>query len=377
MKTVVIAIGLSFGLTLIPAHAEVTVGVTLSATGPGASLGIPEKNTLALVQTTVGGEKIKFVVLDDGSDATNASKNVQKLISESRADVIIGSTTVPTALAAAAAASEARTPIDTMSPINVPQEQYSWVFTTPQKVSVMARAVVDHMKAGGVKTLGFIGFNDPYGEDWAKNMTQMAEAAGIKVVASERYNRPDTSVVGQALKLLGAKPDAIFIGASGTPSALPQTTLVEKGYKGRIYQSHGSANMDYVRVGGKSVEGTVLPVGPVLVAEQLPDQHPSKKPALEYIKLYEAAYGAKSRNTFGAHAYDAYLLVRQAIPEALKKAKPGTPEFRMALRDALENIRELPASHGVFNMSAQNHNGFDERAVVLVKIEGGDWKLIK
>ncbi len=377
MKAVAIAIGLSLGLAQTPAHADVTIGVTLSATGPGASLGIPEKNTFALVPLTAGGEKLNFVVLDDGSDATNASKNVQKLLAESRADVIIGSTTVPTALAAAAAASAARTPIVTMSPINVVQDQYPWVFTTPQKVSVMARAVIDHMKASGVKTLGFIGFNDPYGEDWWKNLSQMAEAAGIKVVASERYNRPDTSVVGQALKLLSAKPDAIFIGASGTPSALPQMTLVEQGYKGRIYQSHGSANMDFVRVGGKSVEGTVLPVGPVLVAEQLADQHLSKKPALEYLKLYETVHGAKSRNSFGAYAYDAYLLVRQAIPEALKKAKPGTPEFRLALRDALENIKELPASHGVFNMSAANHNGFDQRAVALVRIEGGDWKLIK
>jgi branched-chain amino acid transport system substrate-binding protein len=240
----------------------------------------------------------------------------------------------------------------------------------------MAAAVVRHMKTTGVKTLGYIGFNDPYGEDWWNNLSKAAEAAGIKVVASERYNRTDTSATGQVLKLLAANPDAVFVGASGTPSVLPQAALVERGYKGRVYQSHGSASREFLRVGGKNVEGTVLPVGPVLVAEQLPDSHPSKAPALDYLKRYEAAHGAGSRNTFGAHAWDALLLVYKALPEALKKAKPGTPEFRQALRDALERLKEVAATHGVFDLS-RDHNGLDDRAAALVRVEGGDWKLIR
>jgi branched-chain amino acid transport system substrate-binding protein len=241
----------------------------------------------------------------------------------------------------------------------------------------MAVAMVQHMASTNVKTLGFIGYADPYGELWLKAIQDAAAAKGITVSAVERYQRNDTSVTGQALKLIAAKPDAILVAGSGTPAVLPQSTLIERGYKGKFYQTHGIANRDFLRVGGKNVEGTLFPVGPMLLVEQLPDSNPSKKPAQEYIKAYEAAHGANSRSTFGGHGWDAYLLLNRAVPEAMKKAKPGTPEFRLALRDALENVKELPAVHGVFNMSAKDHNGFDGRAAIMATVENGDWKLLK
>jgi branched-chain amino acid transport system substrate-binding protein len=231
------------------------------------------------------------------------------------------------------------------------------------------------MSDNGVKTLAYIGFNDAYGEGWAGEIAKFTDLRKIKLVASERFNRTDTSVTGQILKILATNPDAVLIGASGTPAALPQATLVERGYKGRIYQTHGVANADFLRVGGKNVDGTLLPAGPILVAEQLPDSNASKKVALEYKKLYEGKHGAGSLSTFGGHAWDTYLILAAAVPEALKKAKPGTPEFRVALRDAIENVRDLRATHGVFNMSAQDHNGLDQRARVMVRIDKGQWKL--
>jgi branched-chain amino acid transport system substrate-binding protein len=369
---VVIALGL-MGV----ARADITVGVTVSATGPAASLGQPEKNTFALLPATIAGEKVKFVVLDDGTDPSRATSNTQKLILDSRADVLIGSSTVPTSLAAAAKAAEGKVALITMAPIVAPADVASWVFVTPQSTALMAAEVIKQMKAARVKTVGFIGYADPYGEDWLKNLTQLAQTEQIKVVATERFNRADTSVMGQALKLIAAKPDAVFIAASGTPSVLPESTLIERGYRGRIYQSHGSANRDFLRVGAKNVEGTVLPVGPILVAEQLPDDHPSKKVALAYVKLYEDAHGKDSRSTFGGHAYDAFLLVQRAAEVALKKARPGTAEFRKAMRDALEQTKDLVATHGVFTMSPSNHNGLDQRSVVTVKVEDGRWKLVK
>jgi len=376
LKRVLAAAGLVLaGVGL--AQAQITVGVTVSATGPAASLGIPERNTVALMPTSIAGQTVKYIVLDDATDPTAAARNVAKLTSEEKVDVIIGSSTVPTTLAAARTAREAKTPIITMAPIRIAADDLPWAFTTPQQVVLMATAVVQHMRANGVKTMGYIGFNDPYGEDWYNTLKGLADAAGIKLVANERFNRADTSVVGQALKIVSAQPDAVFIGASGTPSVLPQTTLVERGYKGRVYQSHGSANRDVIRVGGKAMERTVLPVGPVLVAEQLPDDNASKKPALAYLKLYEGAHGPQSRSGFGAHAWDAFLLIQQAVPEALKKAKPGTPEFREAMREALERTRDLPATHGVFNMTAQDHFGLDQRGRVLVEIVNGEWKLVK
>jgi len=359
------------------ALADITVGVTLSATGPAASLGIPEKNTVPLMPTTIGGEKVKYVVLDDATDPTAASKNARKLTSEDRADVIIGSSTTPTATAVLEVAAETKTPMLSLAPFAPAADKAAWVFQPPQDFSIMAGAVVGHMLANGVKTVAFIGYSDGYGELWLRVMNGVTAAKGLKMVATERFNRTDTSVTGQVLKILSANPDAVLVVGSGTPAVLPQATLVERGYKGRIYQTHGIANNDFLRVGGKNVEGAVLPIGPVLVPAQLPDSHPSKKPALEYVKAYEAAHGVGSHSTFGAHTWDAGLMLQRAVPEALKKAKPGTAGFRAALRDALENIKDLAATHGVFNFSPTDHKGLDGRAVVMVRIENGAWKLMR
>lgn len=372
--------GWALGLAVIsvtPARADITIGVTLAATGPAASLGIPEKNTIAMMPATMGGEKVRFIVLDDASDPSTAVKNARKLTAEERADVLIGSSTVPTSLAAVEVASETRTPLLALAPLSLAEDKRAWAFAPPQTNVLMASAVIEHMAAHGIKTLGFIGYNDAFGEGWWREVLPLSEKAGIKIVGSERYNRTDTSVTGQVLKLLAANPDAVLIVGSGTPSALPQLTLLDRGYKGKIYQSHGAANRDVLRVGGKKMEGTLLPAGPMLIAEQLPDSHPSKKVALDYVKAYEAAHGAESRSTFGGHTWDAGLLLGRAIPEALKKARPGTPEFRAALRDALENVKELAATHGVFNMSAADHTGLDARSRVIVRVEDGSWKLAK
>jgi branched-chain amino acid transport system substrate-binding protein len=377
MKKLALVQALAFVLAAGSAWADITIGVSVSATGPAASLGIPEKQTFALLPQTVGGEKVRYIVLDDATDPSTAVKNARKFTGEDKVDAIIASTATPTSAAILEVAFETKTPQISMAPFAPAAEKAAWVFITPQNFNQMAIAIAAHMAANNVKTIGFIGYADPYGQLWLKAIQAAAEAKSIKITATEAYQRNDTSVTGQALKLIATNPDAILIAGSGTPAVLPQATLIERGYKGKFYQTHGIANRDFLRVGGKNVEGTIFPVGPMLLAEQLADSHPSKKPALEYIKLYEAAHGANSRSTFGGHGWDAYLLLNRAVPEALKKAKPGTAEFRAALRDALENVKELPAVHGVFNMSAKDHNGFDARAAIMATVENGDWKLLK
>jgi len=381
MKRSVLLLALAAaGLLPLGASADINIGVTLSATGPAASLGIPEKNTIEMLPATLGGEKINWIVLDDGSDTTRAVTNTRKLISENKVDVVIGSTVTPNSLAMVDIAAEAETPMISMAAsariVDPANPKTRWVFKTPQSDSLMADAIAVHMKANGVKTLGYIGFNDAYGESWLVEIRRSAQTAGIQVVADEKYNRNDQSVTGQALKLIAAKPDAILIGASGTPAATPQKELVARGYKGRIYQTHGVANPDFLRVVGADGNGTYLPIGPMLVYEQLPDSNPVKKAAAEYVTKYEAKYGKDSRSTFGGHAWDAYALLAKAAPEALRKAKPGTKEFRVALRDALE-ADNVVGSHGVFVMSPQDHNGLDNRARVMIRIENGRWVLAK
>ncbi len=358
----------------------VHVGVTLSQTGPAASLGIPQRNTLALMPTQIAGQAIEYQVLDDGSDTTRAVANVRKLTDEGGTDVLVGSSITPASLAMIDVAAERHVPMISLAAsarLILPMDaQRRWVFKTPQNDSLMADAIAEHMAKAGVASIAFIGFNDAYGDGWLAEAQRAMAARGIKVLAVERFARTDTSVTGQALKAMAAKPDAVLIAGSGTPAALPQKTLRERGYQGKFYQTHGVANADFLRVGGKDVEGTILPAGPILVAGQLPDASPVKAAGLEYVRRYEAANGAGSVSTFGAHAWDAGLLLQYAIPIALKAAKPGTPEFRSALRDALESAHELPLSHGVSDMTADDHNGFDQRARVMVTISGGTWKLL-
>jgi len=375
-----IALGAALIAAAASARADITVGVTLSATGPAASLGIPEKNTIALMPTTIGGQKVNYIVLDDKSDTTAAVANTRKLITEDKADVIIGSTVSPNSLAMIDVVSEAKVPMISMaasaSIVEPVDDKRRWVFKTPQNDIMMSIAIVQHMANAGVKKVAFIGFADAYGEGWYTQFSKIAALKGIEIVANERYNRTDTSVTGQVLKIVAAKPDAVLIAASGTPAVLPQKTLKERGYAGQYYQTHGVANNDFLRVGGKDVDGTFLPSGPVLVASQLPASNPVRKSAREYISKYEAAYGKGSVSTFGGHAWDAGVLLQTAIPMALKKAQPGTPAFRSALRDALEQVKEAPGAHGIFNMSPTDHLGLDQRARVMVLIDNGHWKYI-
>jgi len=363
------------------AHADIRVGVIASSTGPTAVVGIPQKNTVALLPSEIGGHKVEYIVLDDASDPTNAVTGVRKLIGEHKVDALIGPTTTPAALAILDFVAEAKTPLLTTvgsSAVILPMDDRKrWVFKTTQNDDLIAGAVLAQMTASGVRTVGFVGFNDPYGENWYKVFAPMAEKAGIRIIASERFNRTDQSVTGQVLKLIAAKPDAVFIAATGGPAVLPQSGLQEKGHKGRIYQTHGVATNDFIRLGGKAVEGTLMAGGPMLVADELPGNNPVKAVAQGYIKAYEGKYGAGTMSTFGANTFDAGLLLQKAIPEALKKAKPGTPEFRAALRDALEQSKEAVGAQGVFNMTAQDHNGMDERARVMMTVRNGKWVPLK
>ncbi|MGS0892820.1 ABC transporter substrate-binding protein [Burkholderia stagnalis] len=362
------------------ASAQVKIGVTLSATGPAASLGIPEKNTIALLPKEIAGKSVQYIVLDDASDTSRAVQNVRKLIDEDHVDAIIGSSVTPNSLAMLDPASQGKTPAISLAAsalIIAPMDaKRAWSFKVPQNDQLMADAIAGYMAKHGVKTVGFIGFADAYGDSWYNTFGTAAAKNGIKILSNERFNRTDASVTGQVLKLMGSNPDAVLIAGSGTPAALPAKTLKERGYKGKVYQTHGVANNDFLRVCGKDCEGEILPAGPVLVTDQLPDSNPVKKPALAYKAAYEKAYGAGSLATFGAHAWDAGLLLQRAIPDALKKGQPGTEAFREALRASLESVKDLPVSHGVINMTPTDHNGFDTRARVMVQIVDGKWKLL-
>ena len=368
---------LAFGCQ--PAVAQVRIGLMVSATGPTAAIGIPQKNTGALLATRIGETTIDYIQLEDGADTTRAVQNAKKLIAEDHIDALIGPSTTPNALAILDIIAENKVPllatVGTSSVVEPIDAKRRWVFKTTQNDDLIASALIEHMRKNRVRTVGFIGFNDAYGENWHKVFGALAEKAGMAIVANERYARNDSSVTAQTLKLIAARPDAVLIAAVGGPAVLPQATLYDQGYKGRVYQTHAVATDDFIRLGRDKVEGTILAAGSMLVIDDIADTDPIKHVASGYMSAYEKRFGTRPA-TFGANTFDAGLLLQRAIPIALRSAKPGTEAFRVALRDALEQQQGVVGCQGVFNMSATNHNGMDERARVLIVVKDGRFRLL-
>lgn len=358
------------------AYADITIGVTVSSTGNGAALGIPLKNSVELWPAEIGGEKLNVILLDDAGDPSIATTNARRFANDDKVDIMIGSALTPASIAVAGVAAETEIPHFTASPVPPNVYQGKWTFVLPQDAGLIADTLFAKMQADGVKTFGYIGFSDSYGDLWVNQFKAIGAKYGLEMVAEERYARPDTSVSGQALKLIASRPDAIFVGASGTGAALPQATLRERGFTGPIYQTHGAATFDFIRIAGDAASNTVFASGPVMVPEHLADGADTKAEGLEYVTAYEAKFGEGTRTQFGAHIHDAMAVLKKAIPLALEKAKPGTQEFRIALRDAIETGGPFPASQGVFEYTADDHLGLDERAVVLLTVEDGKFKLI-
>ena len=357
------------------AQADIKIGVSLALTGPGSGLGIPMQNQFKLFPQTIGGEKVQLIVLDDATDPGKGAANARRFVTEDKVDLIIGSCITAVAAAMTDIASEAGTVQMAGSPVGVPAGKDKWLFRLPQSNTVIGYAMVEHMKKQGVKTVGFLGYTDAYGEQWLKEIAPLLDKAGIKLVATERFARTDTSVTPQALKLTAANPDAMLIVASGSGAAMPEMAIVDRGFKGKIYQTHAAATMDLMRVGGKAVEGTFVAAGPVIAPEQLPDSHPSKKVALDFVQKYDKAYGAGTHNQFSGHAYDAQVALEKALPMALKKAKPGTPEFRAAIRDSLETMGRTVFAHGVMNWTKDDHWGYTMETGVVLKVVDGKFKV--
>jgi branched-chain amino acid transport system substrate-binding protein len=364
-------------LAALPALADVTIGVSISLTGPTSALGIPTQKGIALWPKEIAGEKLNVILLDDATDPTKGVQNTRKLITEDKVDVIVGSVTTPVAIAMADVCTEGKTAQLMLSPANLPPGKDAWSFRMPQSTAVMAIPIVEQWKKLGVKTYGFLGYSDGYGEAWLTDIKPLADKAGIKLVDTERFARSDTSVTGQALKLVGANPDAILVVASGSGAAMPHKGLVERGYaKSKIYQTHGAATLDLIRVGGADVDGSFVSSGPAVVAEQLPATNASKALGVQFKTAFEAANGKGSANQFAAHAFDVIVVLQKAVPIALKKGKPGTPEFRAALKDAFETMGRTPVSQGVLNWTPSDHFGYQPETGVLLKVVNGDWQVV-
>ena len=376
-RMVLIAAALAvIALPVSPAGAQTsenTIGISISTTGPAAALGVPERNALEFVPKEIAGVPLKVIVLDDGGDPTNATTNARRFVTESKADVIVGSSTTPPTIAISNVAAEAGIPHIGLAPFPVTPERAKWSVVLPQPVPIMGKVLYEHMKAHNIKTVGYIGYSDSYGDLWFDDFKRQGVPMGLTLVDEERFARPDTSVAGQVLKLVAANPDAILVGASGTAAGLPQSALRERGYKGLIYQTHGAASMDFIRIAGPAAEGVIMASGPVMNPEGQADGALTKKPGLALNTAYETKYGANSRSQFAGHAYDAFEVLKRVIPAALKSAKPGTSEFREAIRQGFMSEHEVAATQGVYNWTEKDRSGLDDRSRILLTVKDGKY----
>ena len=379
MKSLMRKVGIiAFSLGIIypvTSFADLTIGVTLPLTGPASGIGIPVENAYKILPRTIAGQKVKLIILDDATDPSKGNTNARKLVSEDKVDLLIGSVATPVAASVAEVALESKVPQLALAPVPIPAGRDTWTFRVPHSNGVMANTVVNHMAKSEVKTVGFLGYADAYGESWLQETKSRLDKAGIKLVGVERFARSDTSVTGQALKLVSANPDAILVVASGSGAAMPELAILDRGYKGKIYQTHGAATKDLIRLGGAAVEGTYVSSSPVVVADQLPLNNPLRPEGVKFIQAYEKAYGPGTRNALSAHGWDTYLILEKVIPYAMKTAKPGTPEFRGALRDALEGVVGIMVTGGVLDYTPTDHWGYKDNDPIIMKISKGEYKL--
>lgn len=369
---------LAIQLFVAPAlAADINVGILLSTTGPAAAIGNAERNGASFGATEIAGHKVNYLFLDEASDSTAAVAAMRKLFQGSNIDILVGPTTTPGSFAVIDPAVEYRLPVITLAPVNAlvapVDARKRWIFKTTTNDDHEAAPLFAHMKKSGVKKLALIGFGDSYGDAWSKVSAEMSAAAGIALVADEKYARTDNTVVGQILKIVAANPDAVLIAASGAPAALPLLQLREKGFAGKVYGTLGATFGDFRKLTGAQGDGIFVPLSPAVGAASLPDEHPAKQAALEFIQRYEAKFGAGSRNIFAGSAYDALLLIERAAPAALKAGAPGTAEFREGLRSAIEGLKGLAGSRGVYNYGPNDHTGLDQSALTLGRLEKGEW----
>jgi branched-chain amino acid transport system substrate-binding protein len=363
------------------ALAQIKIGISVSASGPGAALGQPQLKTIAALPKEIAGQKVTYIGLDDESDATKGVQNIRKLITEDKVDVIMGSSLTPVTFPLIEVAAENKIPLMTLAAsaalVQPMDDKKKWVFKVVPNDDLMASAIMKIIAKAGVKKLGYIGFSDGYGEGYWKELSRLAPAAGIEMTTHEVYARGDASVTGQILKIIASKPDAVFIAAAGTPAVLPQKALRERGYTGPIYQTHGIVSDAFLKLGGKDVEGAVFAGEAFTVVNDLPADSAFRKVPAEYTAAFKAANGGTAPDMFGAHLWDSVALVAKAVPGALAKAKPGTPEFRAALRDEIEKGKDIYINNGLSTMSAADHNGYDERTAIPIKIENNQFRLMK
>lgn len=370
-------------LVLGPAAAQepYRVGAIFSITGPGSSLGIPERDTALMLEAEInarGGVRgpdgrrhpLKLVIYDDASDETRAVLAAKKLIDEDRVAAIVGTTLSGTSLAILDTVQKAEVPLVSCAAaikIVEPAAERKWVFKTPQSDHLIVGVLVDYLKAQGVTRVGWLNVDYAFGQLGWVEFEKAAQKAGLTIVANEKFGQKDVDMTAQLTRVKTAAPQAVIVWSIPPSASLVTKNYADLGLQAPLLQSHGVGNKKYIELAGGAANGVRFPAGKLLVAEQLADNDPQKAVLLAYARDFEARYGP--RNTFGGHAWDAV----QLVVKALEKAGPD----RAGVRAAIETTRGFVGITGVFDFSPADHNGLDRRAAMMIQIVDGQWKLAR
>ena len=376
--TCLLALVLFVGQAVAACAAEpIRIGAIFSVTGPASFLGEPERNTAKMLEEDINksggllGRKVEIIVYDDETDATKAVTAVDRLIKKDRVVAIVGPSTSGSTLAIVPKVEEAKIPLVSCAAAKkIVDPVKKWVFKTPASDILAVKKIFTDLKKNRITRIAILTASDAYGAGGREDIKELVPKAGLSIVADEVYGPKDTDMTAQLTKIKGTDAQAIVCWGTNPGPAVVARNRVQLGITIPLYMSSGVASKKFIELAGAAnAEGVLLPAGRLIVEDQVPANQPQKKVLSGYIKEYESKY-KQPVSTFGGHAWDAVMLIFQAIRDA-KSSNPA------AIRDALEKIKGFQGTAGEFNFSEKDHNGLTEEAFVMVKIHKGDWEMFK
>jgi len=357
------------------ASETIKVGAILAITGPASNLGAPEARTLEMMVTEINnkggikGKKIELIVKDSASSPEKAISFAKQLIEGDKVLAIIGPSTSGETMKIKNVAEEAKTILLSCAAAEtIVNPVAKYVFKTPQKDSYAVIRIFEQMNKMKLTKLGVLSSNTGFGKAGKDQIEKLAEGHGIKIVSSEVYDKAATDLTAEVTKVKSSGAEAILNWSIEPAQSIVIKNARQIGFKGPIFQSHGFGNINYVKAAGVAAEGVIFPAGRLLIADVLPGNNPQKKLLMGYKKQYEAKFGEEA-STFGGHGYDAMLILTKAI----EKANSTDTE---AVRSAIEGLKGVVGIGGVFNFTAQDHNGLAIDSFEMLTVKNGKFVLL-
>ena len=361
------------GAAQAQAQEPIRIGSFLAMTGGAAFLGDPEQKTLELYVEKLNaaggllGRKLQLVAYDSAGDAEKARTFAKRLIEQDKVDVIVGGSTTGETMAVVALAEQAGIPfISLAGAVVIIEPVKKWVFKTPHTDRMACEKIFVDMKARGATRVGLISGAGGFDKSMRAECLKVAKTQGVEIVADETYGAADTDMTTQLTKIRqNPQVQAVLNAGFGQGPAIVTKNYRQIGMTVPLYQSHGVASKEFIKLAGDAAEGVRLPAAAVLVAEELPAGDKQRPAAVAYKRAYESRY-KQDISTFGGHAHDGLMLA----VEAMKRARSTD---KAKVRDAIEATKGFIGTGGVVNMTPTDHMGLDLTHFRMLEVKKGNW----